>query len=122
MNHVMEVEVVETFCDATELAEKSQNFPSRGVGETHEAKSVCTGVLPNILHYVPARHPVRNELEGGGGNTPEGDYIWVLPVLPHYSLLVKLWGLLRAENGRKSRDMVPFELPACPCRNKPGLV
>jgi len=70
---------------------RGEGFISRRTWETYEAESVYARVLLNIFHYVATRHPVRNELERSHGNTPEWDYVWVLPVLPHDSLLVELW-------------------------------
>ena len=83
--------------------EGGEDFTSPSTKETHKTKAVYAGVLFEIFHYVPTGHPIRNELEGSGSNAPEGGDVWVFPVLPYDSLLVKLLGPLRIA-GWKGRN------------------
>jgi hypothetical protein len=46
-------------------------------------------VLLDVICKVPARHPIRDELERSGSDTQEGDDVFVFQAFPYYSLLVK---------------------------------
>ena len=71
---------------------------------TYKAESVCTGVFLNVFRQVSTRHPCRNNLEWSGGDTEEGDNIWVFQAFPHHSLPV--------EGLRVSSGMVGMEVTA----------
>jgi len=43
-----------------------------GRRETYQLESVCIEVFLDVFRQVPARHPIRNELEGSDGDTQEG--------------------------------------------------
>jgi len=48
-----------------------------------------TGVVYDVLQQVPTRHPLRNEVEGIGSDTEQGEDVWVCQVFPHYSLFAE---------------------------------
>lgn len=39
-----------------------------------------------MFRELSARHPGRNELEGGGGNAQEGDDVWMRQMFPNNGL------------------------------------
>ena len=57
--------------------------------DTYESESICIRVLLYVFWESPARHPVRNELEGVDGDTKEWCDVWVCQMLPRYGLLVE---------------------------------
>jgi hypothetical protein len=57
--------------------------------DTYETKSVSVGVALDVLRQSPVRHPIGDELERGGGDTEEGDDVFVFQPFPHDSLLVE---------------------------------
>jgi len=99
MDHVTGVEVAETISDLGQLDGSEHRVET--VGGTYEFKSVCTGVVLNVFRQIPAKHPIRNELEGSDGNTEEWEDVWVCHPLPHYGFLAEaLQVLLVMVNGR----------------------
>jgi len=71
-----------------------------------------------VFHQISTGHPFRNELEGGDGNTQEGDDIRVHQTFPHHScLVVPLWDLSAAATDGESSGVddtlhsAPADLP-----------
>ena len=57
-------------------------------------------MVRDVSHQVPARHTMRNNLEGGENNTEEWDDVCMCHVSPQYSHFAEdLWGVLAPENG-----------------------
>lgn len=57
--------------------------------ETYKSKSICIGVLLEIFRQVPARHPLRDKLEGGYSDAEEGQDVWVCQAFPHHGLVTE---------------------------------
>ena len=70
--------------------------------DTHEAQPVCAWVVRDIIRQVPARHAIRNELEGIDGDAHEWDNVWVYQVFPDYRDLVKGLGISLAPESEKN--------------------
>ena len=57
--------------------------------ETYECKSVNIGMLLDIFRKVPAKHPIRNELQGCDGDAQKVYYVWMFQPFPHYSFFAE---------------------------------
>ena len=49
---------------------------------THKYKSIRIRVLLHVFRQIPARHPIRNELEGICSDTHKGQDVRVFQVFP----------------------------------------
>ena len=82
--------------------------------ETYETKPVRIWAPLDAFRQVPARHPFRNKLKRGEGDTQEGNDVWMRQAFTHYSLLEEnLWGSLDREiDGFRRRTFVAFSGPS----------
>ena len=73
MNHVAGMEIAQTLDEVEQLAAGvSAGKHDEGDTGTHETKSIRSWIVLNVSRQIPTRHPIRDELERGDGDTPKG--------------------------------------------------
>jgi hypothetical protein len=77
-------------------------------------------VTIDVFRQISIRHPIGDELEGGEGDTEEGDDVFVFQPFPHYSLLVERLGVSSASVHRES-DSIDSAL-LWPSSDRPGRI
>ena len=94
MDHIAGVEVAETLSNIGKLVTGGYRLGGHNGRDTHESHLIRIGVVLDVFQQIPARYPIRNELEGGGGNTLKGENIWVFRVFPYYCLFAEGLGFV----------------------------
>ena len=61
-------------------------------------------MVPDVSRQVHIRHPTRNELDGIGGDTQEGNDVRVRQVFPHGCHFVKGLGIFRTQTWGECRQ------------------
>ena len=67
-----------------------------GRRDTYKTQPVRVWMTRDVSCQVHVRHPTRDELDGIGGDTQEGDDIWVCQVFPRDNHLVEGLGTFLA--------------------------